>query len=81
MDAGHHEIVVEAMRAIFLLGLPVVLALALVGTVSAALQTATALQDSALSYAVRVLTVIVVLYLMAPLAAQQLTKLAVMALG
>ena len=79
MDDLHYEITVEALRVLFLLGLPLVLAMALIGTIGAALQTATAIHDSALTYAIRLITLVVLIYLLLPTAVQSLLNLTKMA--
>ena len=75
MDDLHYEVTIEALRVLFLLGVPIVLAMAVLGTVAAALQTATTLHDAALTYAIRLITLAVLIYLLLPFAVTSLVNL------
>ena len=75
-----YEMLQEALRVLFLVGAPIVLITAAVGTIVSGLMAATTIQEQALSYAVRLAVVVLVLYMMMPLAARSLTTLGEMAL-
>lgn len=62
----HHDLLVEAMRALFIVCLPLVAAGAVGGLLVGALQAATLIKDSASAYAARLLLVILVAYFMFP---------------
>lgn len=71
-------VLVEGLKVLFLLGLPILIAVSLGGILVAALQGATAIHDSASAYAVRILALVAVLYLMFPLYSRSLVSLATM---
>jgi|GEM_PF-4035425 len=75
MDAWVQDVIFEALKALLLISVPVVAALAIVGTLLAALQSATAIQEPALSFGLKLLALAVVLYFLFPLAAQSLLTL------
>ena len=80
MNSGiERDAIILALRALFLMGLPVVVGVALVGTVAAIFQASTATYDSALSYAARLLALVLVLYLFTPGSLQLITSLFEMA--
>ena len=66
MAQAEYEIVYQGMRVLFLLGLPVVAAVSLAGTLAAALQAATTIQDPAIGYAARLGALVAVLYFLLP---------------
>ena len=76
-----YDLAVEALRALFLLAVPVVIVAAVAGTIIGALQSATTIQDSALSYAVRLGAVVALLYFMLPAINRSIMSLATTAFG
>ncbi len=81
MDPIIREIMTEALRVVFLLGLPVVLFGALAGTIVGALQSATSIQDTTLQYAARLIVVLLVLYFLAPAVGRYFVQLAEKSFG
>ena len=79
MADGTYEIVLEGIRALFLIGIPVLLAVSLVGTIVAALQAATTITEPAIGYAARVAALVVLLYFLFPAFSRICTKLALLA--
>ena len=75
----YFEVAREGTRTLFLVALPVVLSAAVAGTLISFLQAALSIQDSSAAYALRLLAVILVLYLMLPSFAQSLLMLAQLA--
>ena len=74
-----YDVVLLGLRTLFVLGVPVVLALAVAGTIIGALQSATAIQEPALGYAVRLLALVCLLYVLLPTAIPTLIALAELA--
>ncbi len=70
-----YQILQEAMRVLFIVGLPLVLVTAIAGTIAAALMAATTIHEPALDYAVRLVVVVVVLFFLTPLAVRSLLSL------
>ena len=70
-----YEIVSEAMRALVLIGAPMVLASSLAGFVMGVFQSATTIREPVLGYAARVLAIGAVLYLMLPGFISTITRL------
>lgn len=66
----------DGLKALFLISVPLVAGVALAGTLTAAVQGATSLHDSATAYAVRLLALVVVLYLYLPAFLTQIAALA-----
>ncbi|MCB0333155.1 MAG: flagellar biosynthetic protein FliQ [Bdellovibrionales bacterium] len=81
MDPILRDIITEAFRVIFLLGLPVVLLAALAGSIVGALQSATSIQDTTLQYATRLIVVMLVLYFLTPAIGRYFVQLAERAFG
>jgi len=78
-DAVTAELLVEALRILFLLAVPVVIVTALAGTIISALQSATTIDEPALSYAIRLLAVIILFYFMFPVFSRSLVILSELA--
>lgn len=66
MDAKLYEISVEAIRALFLIGAPILVAAVVAGLVMGAVQSATSIQDRALGYAAKLSAVVAMIYVMLP---------------
>jgi len=75
MDNALSEIAVEGLRILFLLGIPVIIVIGVSGIIISAVQAATALSDSASSYALKVLALVGLLYFLFPLISQSLISL------
>ena len=61
-----YPVLLEAVRAFFLIVIPVTAAVAIAGGLAGALQTSTAITDVAIGYAARLLAAVVVLYFFLP---------------
>ena len=81
LDATQYDIVLEAMRVLFLIGLPLVVGVTLAGAFGGALQGATSIRDSVISYSLRLLALVAVLYFFLPSTGRALMALARMSLG
>ena len=68
------ELIYEAIRLLFLLGVPILLAIATVGLFVSSLQAATTIQDQSSSYAVKLIVLIALLYFGLPIAVQALSE-------
>lgn len=75
-----YEILQEAVRILFVVGFPLVALTALAGTLVSALMAVTTIQEPALSYAVRLAVVALLLYYLMPYAVRSLTSLGELAL-
>ena len=69
-----YDAIVEGLRILFLLAVPVVVALSLTGTVVSALQAVTSINEPALGYGLKLLALVVVLYVMLPSVTQSLVS-------
>ena len=81
MDAQQYDLLVEALRVLFVVCLPVIVALALAGTLVSALQGVTGLNDSASAYALRLIVLVMVLYFFFSSMSESIVNLARMAFG
>jgi len=79
MYGAEYDVIVQGLRVLFLVGFPVVIVLSIAGTVISALQAATTIRDPALGYAVRLIALVLVLYMILPSSLQALSSLAEMA--
>jgi len=61
-----NDILIELLRTLFIVGLPIVLFLAIAGLLAAAFQAATTVVEPALGYAARLVALVVVGYLFLP---------------
>ena len=75
------QLLLESLRVLFLIGVPVLAVAVLSGLVVAVLQSATAIYEPALGYSVRVLSVGAVVYIMAPTILSELKRLFQIAVG
>ncbi|MGI6524307.1 MAG: flagellar biosynthetic protein FliQ [Bdellovibrionota bacterium] len=57
-----HELIQEALRILFLINFPLIIGVLLVGTIASTLMAATSVQEQSASYALRLITVLVILY-------------------
>ena len=73
------ELLLEAVRVLFLQGIPLILIVAFAGTIVSAIQTVTALHEPSLSYAIRVLTIIATMYFLLPGMISSIVELAKLA--
>lgn len=73
------EVLSEGIRTLFILGVPVVLVVSLAGTLSSVIQTVTSIQDPSISYAVRLIALVSLIYFFAPMIQQHIIILAEMA--
>lgn len=81
MDHGMlSELISQALTALFLFIVPVVVASSVVGTIVAALQGASSMYDSAVNYAARLLAVSATIYFLFPAMARSVVRLAEAAL-
>jgi len=62
--AGLEDVLLQGWRTLFLVGVPVLVAVTLAGVIVGAVQASMAIEDPAPGYAVRLLALLVVLYLM-----------------
>ena len=60
------EVLFEGIRALFIIGVPIILVAAIIGLIASAFQTSTALHDPVISYALKVSAIAVLLYFMLP---------------
>ena len=75
------EVAIQVERVLFLLAVPVVVAVAVAGTLISALQSATTMKDPASAYAVRLLALVATLYFLYPGFARSLTELVAITWG
>ena len=73
------EICNEALRALFIIGLPVVVISAIAGTLTAAFQSITTAHDASVGYAAKLIAILIVLYLFSGDIITAMTSLAKMA--
>lgn len=78
MDPQVQDITLEALKVLLLLATPVIVALTVIGTLIAAMQTAASLHEPALGYGFKLLALAAVLYFIFPMAAQSLVALCTM---
>jgi type III secretory pathway component EscS len=66
LDNQTYAIVLQGLKVLFLGTLPVIIGLAVVGTITAALQSAMSIQDAATTYAIKLLALMGILYFFLP---------------
>lgn len=76
MSGDYIDVLVHGVRALFYIGVPVVVVVSLVGTIVGALQAATTIQEPALGYAARLVALVALLYLLFPAFARTCIDLA-----
>lgn len=76
IDPHMYDLVLQAMRALFLLCLPIVVCVSIAGTIMSLFQSATSIQELASGYGTRLLALIVALYFFLPSFARTLVALA-----
>lgn len=80
MTSGmEYDVLMAGIRALFYIGLPITLGVALIGTIVSAFQAATTIQEPSIGYAARILALIALLYLLFPAFARTCTNLAELA--
>ena len=79
MDTALIDVIHLAVRTLFLVCIPLALALGLVGTLASALQGATNIQEGVVGYATKLLALFVLLYLYSPAISGYLTSLTALA--
>lgn len=75
------DVALEAVRVLFLLSLPLLVAVTLGGVLVGALQSATSVREPALGYAVRAIVTVLILYLLAAQIGPLMLNLAHLALS
>lgn len=78
LDPEIQELLLYALRIVFLLALPVVIVLSIAGTLVAAFQAATTLRESTVSYAIKLFALLALLYFTYPAFSRSLLSLAEM---
>ena len=73
------QVLEAGLRTLFVLGLPMVIAVAIAGGLFAIVQAATTVRDDAISYAVRLISLVVVLAMLYPVFRDAFLDLAVLA--
>lgn len=66
MDPMVVDVMMEALRVLLLVAVPIAAALALAGTVVAVIEGATAIHEPALGYAIRLAALVAILYFLTP---------------
>lgn len=66
MDSACTEIIVQGLRALFLLSIPILAGITIAGVFVGILQSVTTISDPAIGYAVRLIAFLGVLYVMLP---------------
>lgn len=79
MNGQEYEVLIQGVRALFYIGVPVVIATSVLGTLAATFQAATTIHEATLSYAARLLALAIVLYLLFPAFARTCVNLAELA--
>ena len=74
-EVAYYESFVLGVRVLFLLAVPVVMAVAVAGTIISALQSATTIKDPAGAYAMRLIALVITIYLMYPAFSRSLADL------
>ncbi|RMG42584.1 MAG: flagellar biosynthetic protein FliQ [Candidatus Dadabacteria bacterium] len=64
LDNQIYDISIEALRTLYLVGIPILLAITVASLLVSFLQAATTVRDTAISYSVRVLAFVVLMYVM-----------------
>lgn len=80
IDGALYDLLIEAVRVLFLLLAPPIFALTLAGLVVGSIQTMTAISDAAVSYAAKLFVLLVVGYFFMPSAISALQSLCELAL-
>lgn len=80
MDTLQYDLMLEALRTVFLICLPIVLGVALTGLLASALQSVTGTADPASLYALRLIVLVLIVYLLFSTMSDSIINLARMAL-
>lgn len=81
MSGAEYDVIVEGLRALFMIGLPTLIAISLIGTIVAALQAATTINEPSIGYAARVAALVALLYFLFPSFSRTCLNLAELAFG
>lgn len=79
LASPEYTILVEGLRTLFLLAVPILVVVSLAGTIISIFQSATNMPEPALGYAARILALVAVLYFMLPSFSRSLIELAQLA--
>lgn len=79
MDIEINEILLQALKALYLIGVPIVVVVFLASSLTSLLQSAMAVSESSVNYAVRLVAFVLLIYLLAPTLSQTLLSLAELA--
>ena len=77
---NEYAVIAEGLRTLFLIALPISLGVGIAGTLVGTLQSATTIQDHSLSYVVRLIALVGLLYIFGPMAVEALASLMELAL-
>ena len=75
-----YDVILEAFKALFLLGVPVVIAATVAGTLVGAIQGVTGIHDAAIGYTVKLIAVAGTIYILWPGVTRAVTDLMALAL-
>ncbi len=79
-DAASYDLLYQAIKVVFLTALPVLLVLGISGLLAGVLQAATGINDIAVSYGIKMLALVGLLYFFLPAWFDSISKLAELAL-
>lgn len=79
MNAALHDLIIEALRAYFLLSVPLLVGLSISGMLASVLQAATSIQEEALQFSVKVMVLLAMAYFFFPAAGASMMRLAELA--
>lgn len=71
-----YDVLTAALRTFYLIAAPTVLVIFVAGSIASILQSAMSIQDATMSYAVRLIAFVVLLYLILPTIVHSMTDLA-----
>lgn len=80
MSGPVYDILLQSMRVLFLVGIPIVVALSVASIIAGALQAATSIHDAVLGYAARLVVLLAVGYAIFPLMWRSISELFVLGL-
>ena len=80
MDAALHNLLLQALRTLYVLAAPLVLVLFVAGSIASIMQSALSVQEATMNYAVRLIAFVLLVYLLFPTMVQTLSGLMVQAL-
>ncbi|MCO6431227.1 MAG: flagellar biosynthetic protein FliQ [Deltaproteobacteria bacterium] len=74
-----HDVLLQSLRALYIVGLPLLLIVTVSGLLASAIQAAFGFQEAAVGFAVKLISLIVVLYMIVPAAAESVVAVAQLA--